>query len=137
MSGINSASSSSSNSSFLSETSSSSSINTSQTPSILNLLNFSRQFSNPATLLNSLNTSSVQQQGTGSQFPFYLFSQFQPTSLQSSVKASSEKNKDESGLSEDLIKHHLTQLIKNQENRESMSQNISLSHDIEKNMIYE
>ena len=162
MSGINS--SSSSNSSFISD-SSSPSLNTTNTinplanptvqiqpaatPSILNLLNFSRQFTNSTNLLNSLSSNPLSPSVQGAPFPFYLFPQFQATQeqLQATVsgnllKASfnpgnlqSVKRDSSTTLSEDLIKQHLSQLIKKQEKRSS--EDDMANSDIDKNMIYE
>jgi len=137
MSGINSVSSSSSNSSFLSDASSSYSTtnlhnsSAAQSPSISNILNYSQS---PGNLLSSLAPATP--------FPFYLFQHFnQQQATTAGMNATSSNIKtEETHLTETLIKHHLTQLIKNQErrNQENQTQPIDIScSDIKKNMIYE
>ena len=138
MSGINSASSSSSNSSFISDASSSSPVSlannpATQSPAILNLLSFSRQFTNNSSkLLN---------------FPFCLFPQLQtaPTQvnnmstsfLSSPLLTGSVKTVESGQLSEELVKQHLSQLIKKQGKKATEFQCDLDNSDIDKNMIYE
>lgn len=156
MSGINSASSTSSNSSFISDSSSSQISTTARTtksaasnpvtvqsPAVLNLLNYSRQFT----------------QGTQSKlynFPFCFFSQLKAQAAMAhmtnnmSIKnnpmaaaspfttASVKNNQTEAGqLSEDMVKQHLSQLLKKQGTRSGEFLSDPDSSDIDKNKIYE
>ncbi len=143
MSGIKSASSS--NSSFISDASNSYNTNNLQnsvnadSSSFLNTQNFTQ---NPGNIFNSLAATSTP---SLTQFPFFLFQQFNQhyqalSETASDMKPISSIKKETPNFSETLIKQHITQLIRNQErlNQENQSQSNDFSHsDINKKMIYE